>query len=244
VLTGPSTTVEYAVKGVYEHTVGRLAEATKSGKQVPEERFAAKYAQDYVDFIRVNPWYLFDFRSRLAALWSEKPPLSGPDLIRRWERRFILTTELLFKEGYAHVIKLGTQSVYDAPQPVTAVVLSHLPLADAAHPDFVILHGTRADGKVVATIPRYEGFTTYSEWLASQGVQFEEVAGNRGDILISELVPDGTSPPRGGVLFEQPIITRPGTKRIAFAVPICELSAVLRDAAARDKVVVEHIYDF
>ena len=69
---GTSTTIEYALKGVYEHTIGRLAEATVSGReQVPEERFAAAYAQRYVDFIRVDPWYLFDFGAELKTLWSD-----------------------------------------------------------------------------------------------------------------------------------------------------------------------------
>jgi hypothetical protein len=240
---GTSTTLEYALKGTYEHTVGRLAEATKSEVQVPEEVFAARYAQAYVDFIRVEPWYKFDFWSQLKGLWAGDLPLAGPDLVRRWERRFILSTELVFKEGYARLIKLGTQTVYDTPKPTTAVVLTHAPAPDSAHPDLVVLDAGRADGKVVATIPRYQDFTTYSLWLAAQGAEFVEVAGNKGDILVSELAPDNWKPSTGRVLFEQAIITHPGQKRVAFAVPVSGLAGVLRDAARGD-VVVEHVYDF
>ena len=134
---GSSTTVEYGCKGIYEHTIGRLAEATVSGDAaVPEERLYADYAQAYVDFIRLEPWYKFDFLAPLKQLWAELP-LSGANLIRRWERRFALTTELLVKEGYARLIKLGTQSVYDAPKPTTAVVLDKSPEPDiAAFPDY------------------------------------------------------------------------------------------------------------
>jgi hypothetical protein len=188
---GPSTTVEYALKGVYEHTVGRLAEATVGGTApVPEERLYAGYAQAYVDFIRVEPWYKFDFLAPLAGLWAELP-LSGPNLIRRWERRFALTTELLVKEGYARLIKLGTQSVYAAPKPVTAVVLSKAPEPDAAtYPDYAARPS--AEGlEVLATIPRYEPFTAYSRWLAGQGIDFREIAGNDGEVLVSVLVPSG-----------------------------------------------------
>ena len=40
---GSSTTVEYALKGVYEHTIGRLAEATVSGDApMPEERLVRR----------------------------------------------------------------------------------------------------------------------------------------------------------------------------------------------------------
>ena len=113
---------------------------------VPEERLYADYAQAYVDFIRLEPWYKFDFLAPLKQLWAELP-LSGPNLIRRWERRFALTTELLVKEGYARLIKLGTQSVYDAPKPTTAVVLDRSPAPDAAaFPDYAATADDRPRG--------------------------------------------------------------------------------------------------
>ncbi len=241
---GVSTTVEYGLKGLYEHTVGRLAEATKSAVQVPEERFAARYAQSYVDFIRVDPWYKYDFWSQLKALWSDVP-IAGPDLLRRWERRFLLTNELLVKEGYARLIKLGTQSIYDAPKPTTAVVVSKAPARDADHPEFAELGRVAGSEQVLATIPRYEGFTSYARWLAAQGVDFVEIAGNSGDILVSELVNTSWSPQGVRLLFEQPILTRPGQKRVVFATSVGALAAELRRAAAKPgTVVVEHIYDY
>jgi len=241
---GVSTTVEYGLKGLYERTIGRLGEAAKSATQVPEERFAAHYAQSYVDFIRVEPWYKYDFWSQLKALWSEVP-VAGPDLLRRWERRFLLTNELLVKEGYARLIKLGTQSIYDAPKPTTAVVLSKAPAIDANHPEFVVLNATAVAGQVLATIPRYEGFTTYARWLAAQGIDFVEIAGNHDEILVSELVTGGGSPQGPRLLFEQLILTRPGQKRVVFATPVAQLAAELRRAQAQaGAVVVEHIYDY
>ena len=242
---GTSTTVEYALKGVYERTIGRLAEATVSGDApIPEERLHADYAQAYVDFIRLEPWYKFDFVAPLRQLWSSIP-LSGANLIRRWERRFALTTELLVKEGYARLIKLGTQSVYDAPKPTTAVVLDKAPEPDAANfPEFRALPGNGVD--VIATVPRYEPFTAYSRWLAAQGVEFREIAGNDGEILVSVLVPSGwmTSAP-ARTLFEQPILTRPGHKRVVLAVRVPQLAGLLRSfGEKRGGVVVEHVYDF
>ena len=178
---GSSTSVEYGLKGIYEHTIGRLAEATVSGAApVPEERLYADYAQAYVDFIRIEPWYKFDFMAPLRQLWSALP-LSGPNLIRRWERRYALTTELLVKEGYARVIELGTQTVYDAPRPTTAVVLSKAPEPDtAAYPEYAARPASGPE--VLATIPRYEPFTAYSRWLAGQGIDFREIAGNDGEV--------------------------------------------------------------
>ena len=240
---GTSTTVEYTLKGLYEHTIGRLAQATASGP-VPEERFAAAYAQRYVDFIRVDPWYLFDFGAELRTLWSDVPA-SGPDLIRRWERRFLLTTELLVKSGYGHLIKRATHSLYDAPKPVTAVVLTAMPARDsvAANPEFAVLRS--APGGVLATLPRYEAFTSYARWLALQGIDFREIAGNDGEILVSVLArQDWAANADERLLFEQPVITEPGVKRSVLAVPVGRLGAVLRAFQAQRGLRLEHIYDF
>jgi hypothetical protein len=245
---GTSTTVEYGLKGLYEHTVGRLAEATTSGLvAVPEERFAAAFAQSYVDFIRIDPWYKFDFWSQLKTLWAEVPT-HGPNLLRRWERRFALSSELLAKEAYARLIKLGTQSLYDAPKPVTAVVLNREPTVDAtAYPDYSRLPQTDATRGVLATVPRYEAFTTYSRWLAAQGIDFREIAGNSGDVVVSLLLPadwkgvDATWRP----LFTQPILTRPGTQRVTLATPVAQLGALLRQVELQQgPSAIEHVYDF
>jgi len=227
---GVSTTVEYSLKGLYERTVGRLAEASKSSAPVPEEQFAARFAQSYVDFIRVEPWYKFDFWRQLKSLWADAP-FSGPNLLRRWERRFALTSELLVKEGYARLIKLA---------------LNRAATPDPAHyPDYRVLDDQPVGGAVLATIPRYEGFTTYSRWLAGQGIDFKEVAGNNGEIVVSVLVPDDWNAAGVRKLFEQPILTQHGRRRVVFATPVGQLGAELRRAqAAGGQVQVEHIYDF
>jgi hypothetical protein len=253
---GTSTTVEYGLKGLYENTVGRLAEATTTGDTpVPEERFAAAYAQAYVDFIRVDPWYLFDFGAQLKTLWADGPthtPSGGPNLLRRWERRFALTSELLAKEGYARLIKLGTQSIYDAPKPVTSVVLSAAP-ANGASGFAACSGGPQAKapapvaGGVLTTLPRYEAFTTCSRWVAAQGIAFSEVAGNRGEIVVSLLLPEGwvNAGGRSRTLFTQPILTRPGTQRVVLAAPVDQLSALLRQVEAQQgAAAIEHVYDY
>lgn len=242
---GTSTTVEYALRGVYERTVGRLAEATTTGEApIPEERLQARYAQAYVDFIRVDPWYRFDFLAPLRELWSSEVPMGGANLLRRWERRFALTTELLVKEGYARVIKIGSQSVYDEAKPVTAVVVSKAPEVDVdLHPEFVA--ASSAETPLRAHMPRYEAFTPTSRWLAGQGVDFVQIAGNDGEIVVSLLAPTAwPAASMGRLLFEQPILTRPGQKRAVLAVRVAALAAMLRSLSDKRGIVVEHIYDF
>lgn len=241
---GSSTTVEYGIRSAYETLVGRLTELTRTHGPVEEDRYAARVAQEYVDFIRVDPWYKFDFAARLKGLWTGTS-LWGPDALRKWERKYALTTEYGVKAGYGWLIGKLTAEAYDAPLPVTAVVLDHAPRDDRrAMPRLQVL-AREADGSVLATVPRYQLFTDYALALASQDVRITEVAGNRGAILVSLIVPatwsPGALPVR--VLFTQPVLTRPGRRRVVLTTPVGSLTALLRAVQAAG-LSVEHIYDY
>lgn len=238
---GTSTTVEYAIKSAYELLVGRLA-ASAAGNTTPEDKHAAAVAQDYVRFIRVLPWYEYDFGKALNVLWREVPA-SGPDMLRKWERRFALTTEYAIKMGYARLIKMGTKSIYDAPLMVTSVVAKPAPKADAALPDLKALSDL-PNGAALVTVPRYEAFTVYAQALADQGVDFAEIAGNDSFILVSVLAPETWKPDTSlSMLLAQPILTRPGVQRLLLAVPVKGLGQSLRQWKAA-KLQVEHVFDY
>jgi len=238
---GTSTTVEYALKSAYELLVGRLAE-TFASEPTPEERYAAAVAQDYVRFIRVLPWYEYDFGDKLSGLWRDTP-VAGPGLVRKWERKFVLSSEYLVKMGYAKLIKLGTKSIYDEPLLVTAVVTQPPPRPDAALRDLKVLRGL-PDGAALATIPRYEAFMVYAQALADQGVDFKEIAGNSSFILVSVLAPGEWKPTAPATaLLSQPILTRPGVQRVVMVVPVAQLAAQLRQWKTA-KLQVEHVFDY
>jgi hypothetical protein len=238
---GTSTTVEYALKSAYELLVGRLAE-TLTNQPTPEDRYAAAVAQDYVRFIRVLPWYEYDFGGKLRGLWRETSP-TGPDLLRKWERKFALTSEYLVKLGYAKLIKLGTKSIYEEPLPVTAVVAQPQPRPDATLPDLKILRPL-PDGAALATVPRYEAFMKYAQALADQGADFREIAGNSSFILVSVLAPKEWKPAGPATaLLAQPILTRPGIQRVVMVMPVGHLAAALRDWKTA-KLQVEHVFDY
>ncbi|GAB2556278.1 hypothetical protein [Rhodanobacter koreensis] len=241
---GTSTTVEYGIRSAYETLVGRLTELTRTHGPAEEDRYAARVAQEYVDFIRVEPWYKFDFAGKLKGLWVDTA-LWGPDALRKWERKYALTTEYGVKAGYGWLIGKLTAEAYDAPLPVTAVMLDRMPRDDRrAMPRLQVL-AREADGSVLATVPRYQAFTDYALVLANQGVRVTEVAGNRGPILVSLIVPTSWSPhvSLGSVLFTQPVLTRPGRRRLVLTPPVGSLTALLR--AAQDAgLLVEHIYDY
>jgi len=241
---GGSTTVEYALRSAYESTLGRLSEASAGGATTPEDALAARVAQQYVDFIRVDPWYLFDFIAPLKTLWSGTP-WSGPHLLRKWERRSLLTTEWLIKAGYAWLIKLATGAIYDPARPSTAVVLSREPAAWPAQLTALQRVGAAGSAPVLVTVPRYDAFMAYAQALADQGVDFQEIAGNRGPILVSVLQRSGDPAAAGSArtVLVQPILTRPGWERHLVALPVPELAAQLRRWRAANAQ-LEHIYDY
>jgi hypothetical protein len=247
VVIGTSTTVEYACRSAYETLVGRLSELTVRHGPTAEDRFGAAVAQEYVDFIQVRPWYEFDFLRRLGGLWRSTG-LWGPDPLRKWERKYALTTEYAVKALYGWLIGKATHASYDEASTVTAVVLDRLP-EDGPHDVQKLRVLARLDrGRVLATIPRYQEFTRYALELAGQGVSFEEIAGNRSVILVTVVVPAGwdlaDAPVEGEkVLFAQPILTQPRRQRMALVVPVGGLSAALR-SLDRKRVEVEHVYDY
>ena len=240
---GSSTTVEYGLRSAYESTVGRLAEASSDGRPTAEEQLGARIADAYVDFIRIDPWYLFDFVSPLRELWTATPAM-GNNLLRKWERRFALSTEYAVKAGYAWLIKQGTQSIYEAARPVTAVLLDRAPAPLPRN----LLELRRLDSgseAVLVSVPRYRAFMAYAQALAEQGLAFREIAGNRGPIVASVIERSDAAPPRAPLraIFVQPILTQPGWERRVIALPVAELAPQLRRWRAAD-VQVEHLYDY
>lgn len=241
---GTSTTVEYGIRSAYETLIGRISDATQLGALTEEDRYGARIAQDYVDFIRVKPWYEYDFTAKLFGLWKETSP-TGPDMIRKWERRYALTTEYTAKALYGWLIMKATRAGYEEAVEATAVVLDRLP--EGAVNDLAQLTVLKSlpDGEVLATVPRYQAFTSYAMALAQRQIAFREIAGNRGPILVSVLTKSAidSSALSARVLFEQPIITEPGTTRVALVLPVPALTSALTRLAAQG-VVIEHIYDY
>jgi len=242
-----STTVEYAIRSAYETVIGRLTEVTVSHGMTEEDRYGARVAQEYVDFIRVLPWYEYDFVAKLRGLWKETS-FFGPDMLRKWERKYALTTEYGIKAAYGWLIKKATKASYDAPLLVTAVIVDKLPADIGAQlPDLKVLL-EKTGGPALVTVPRYDAFKTYAIGLAKGGATFREIAGNGADarILLTVLAPsDWTTALAGSsVLFEDPILTRPVRKRVALVVSVGQLAAALNTLSGARDVEIEHVYDY
>ena len=238
-----STTVEYVLRSAYENTIGRLGWFLGASRMTEEDRYAAKAAQDYVDFIRKEPWYLFDFGQRLRGLWTDVP-MSGHGFIRKVERRYALTTEYALKAVYGRLIEKATRVAYEQARMTTQVVVDGAP---ASLPPSVRPIATLADGRAVLELPRYEDFRPAATALARSGSHLTDIAGNGGPgsrILVTVWTRDTIDWPDGTrVIFEQPLLTMPGMRRVGALIAVDALSDFLVDASDRHAS-VEHVYDY
>ena len=238
---GISTTVEYAIRSAYETVIGRLTALTSDQGNTDEDRLGARYARDYVDFIRIRPWYEFDFIAPLRALWVDVD-LVGPNMLRKWERRYVLTSEFLIKAAYGWLLGQATQASAAAPLPLTAVHVTNI--RNCATVIATLRTLSSAQDAAVLLLPRYAPFQQPAIELARCGSVFQSIAGNRGDILLSSIappVPAGERPQTR--LFTQPILTQPAFERTVDVVPIAELSDRLR-AYDGSSTRLEHLFDF
>ncbi|EHQ30404.1 hypothetical protein [Mucilaginibacter paludis] len=237
-----STTVEYGIKSFYETIVGRVTDTRPGEEMTAEDQFNARYEHSYVKFIEALPWYQYDFNHQLKALWSNTS-LSGPHLLRKLERRYYLTTELLIKSGYGWLIGLGTKSAYETASLQTAVVMDKLP-AGQDTTGFVHQIKILPNGTILANLPRYAEFNNAVSKLAKHGVGFTEIAGNKGAIMLTVLT-DKYLNVTGNykILFTQPVFTKPGLNRVAVVTTVKNLATVL-NTFITDNVTIEHVYDY
>ena len=241
-VVGTSFSAEYAIKGLYEKTFGRLTEWLSS-YETEEDKYNGKIATDYGNFIPTEPWYEYPFGKSFIGLWKDTK-LFGPHILRKVERKFILSLEYSVKTVYAWLIKLGTHSVYGAP-----VAQDYLLVENFSKSFFVEEPRIHEIKKInsqsfIISVPHYQGFSDTIPWLARRGVKFVDISGN-DEIMLTAIVPQdwnynlGT----GQLLFSMKILTDPNIKRIVVKTPVKSLGYVLTDLDTSGAK-IEHIYDY
>jgi len=243
---GTSYTVEYTLKGLYENSIGRLSEWLADNNLVDEDRYAYRVAKEYAGFTHVRPWYEYEFSKVLRKLWTDTP-LWGPGVMRKWERKLILSVEYGIKSFYAAVIQAGTGAVYDPEDDKMQMVIAGPAGTGAiADPRFRIVEQLD-ETHALATTPRYDALRDVMFSIANSGAQLEirEMAGNT-DILVTGIAPGKWqySGQRGLVLYSLPLPTDDAKKRVAMRVPTRDLIGLLRETRSRDGLVIDHIYDY
>jgi len=166
-------------------------------------------------------------------------------MLRKWERKYFLTTEYGAKTVYGWIIEKLCRASYDVPKLETVVLAEDVDESRLAMSSDIKIIQKYGDGRILISLPRYEAFMDAANRLSDTGAKFVEIAGNRGAILVSVIAPADWVPYDSGftILFTQPIITHPGQARMVFAVPVSRLSEFLH-LLRKDGFSLEHIYDF
>ncbi|MBR1122165.1 hypothetical protein JQ628_11625 [Bradyrhizobium lablabi] len=241
-IIGISYSAEYAIKGLYENTIGRLFEWIRGDARTPQDDYARTVLQDYSAFLYTVPWFKYPFREKLDGLFAITAPT--PSTVRTWERDFALGTEYFVKIGYASLIqKLLDASGDDTPRDIMFVVATLPPEVIAKESRIKPIRALTPEWQLVQT-PRYKDFTEIMLGLLDKGSGIAEIAGNR-EIFVTVIAPDGAKLDVNGTteLFSLELDAKPGFRRAGLRARIDRLVEINRDLKAKG-VSIEHFYDY
>lgn len=224
---GVSFTAELLLKAAYEETLGRVATLIRGPTRAGLDDLSATQASDYATYLQQIPWYRWDF-SRDANALQTAPHLQFRDT----ERAIALGLEYRAKAAYARLIAAAVAGMEPDALTMRSVVTGITPAA-LAQIDGVTVIAERPEGTEIET-PRYRAFTDLAKQLATQGVEFVEIAGN-DDILFTEISDTQTVP---GAIHSFARQGNPGFRHLVM-VKVTGLAADLRDRPG-----IEHIHDY
>lgn len=238
VVIGTSFTVEYALKGLYENTVGRLFEWMDGHAMTDEDRLAARVARDYGAFVADRPFYEFPFFSAFRDLWLETK-LWGPHVARKWERKLWLSVDYGIEGVYCGLMELASHATYGVEEDVTFAEIQNAP-ADLFS-TISAIRKVQAEGpdSYIVKMPRYRKFTDASVLLFRTPARYLSIAGNR-QVMVTAIVPRDWkfAFPAGELLFASDLLTDPRSERVALRFPVDQLQVIVT------AIPIEHIYDF
>jgi hypothetical protein len=239
---GISYSAEYAIKGLYENTIGRVFEWIRGDQRAPQDEYARAVLQDYSAFLYTVPWFKYPFREKLDGLMAITTPT--PSNLRTWERDFALGTEYFVKIGYANLIQKALDASGDnEPRDIMFVVATLPPEVLANEPRIKPIRALTAEWQLVQT-PRYKDFTEILLGLLDKGIAIAEIAGNR-EIFITVIAPKTAKLDTKDTveLFSLDLDAKPGFRRAGLKAKVEHLVAVNRDIKANGAS-IEHFYDY
>jgi hypothetical protein len=239
---GVSYSAEYAIKGIYENTIGRAFEWIRGPEHTPQDVYARAVLQDYAAFLYTIPWYKYPFDEKLHGLMAISAPTPSP--LRSWERDFALGTEYFIKVGYAWLIQKALDAGDDdEPRDIMFVVATLSQDVLAKDSRIKPIRALTPQWQLVQT-PRYKDLTEIVQNLLDQGYGLAEIAGNH-EILITVIAPKAaTLDVRDTAeLFSLDLDARPGFRRAGLRARIDRLVDISRDLKAKG-VSIEHFYDY
>jgi hypothetical protein len=241
VVIGTSFSVEYAIRGVYENTLGRLSEWISGDNLTDEDAYAARIAREYAAFVNVRPFYEFRFARALKGLWTDTS-FWGPHPLRKFERKGILTLDYGLQSIYSEILQLASHLTYGIESAETCALVDGA--SESTFREFPHVRKVKELGRgtYLVSIPRYQEFTELAVAMARKGVHFDQIAGN-SVIVVSVVGQDWRyNTPEERQLFVEKVLTR-DVERVVIECRINDLGIVLNDVAGRG-FIVEHVYDY
>src|SRR5262249_18910748 len=72
-IIGLSFSLEMAVQGAYERTIGAWTAFSRGDKKTLEHEFNQRFLDDYAAFLQQTPWFKYPFKAELIRFWRETP---------------------------------------------------------------------------------------------------------------------------------------------------------------------------
>ena len=237
-IIGISFSLEMAVQGLYERTVGAVTAWIRGNKKTPEDDFNQRFLDDYAAFLQQTPWYQYPFKTELSRFWRDTPWSSGSP-VRSVERRFALTLEYGLKGLYA--VAIGALAGY-APADLTIMTVIKRS-GDSAVNNVTLVRELNGGAELVRT-PRYQAYTDILKAWANNGTRVVEIAGNQR-ILTTVIARQSSTidAPGSTQIFTIPIQSKPGWQRIGFDTEVPMITAAIA-AVERQGTTFEHAYDY
>jgi hypothetical protein len=245
-IIGFSFTVEMGLMGAYERTIGALTEWTTGGRKTAEDEFNVTLLKEYSAFLYQTPWFRFPFGTKLRQFWRETPFVPS---IRAVERRGSLSLQYAARYAYAALMRFVAG--YDPADLSIRSVVGGLAPSDLATMRDVkmIREVTDANGArgVLVETARYAAFDAFVRELGQHpDASLLEIAGNH-HILVTVIAPAEAvtklAAADGVAIFQLPIQSSPGSRRIGIDVPVRILVQDVKKFETTGYR-LEHVYDY
>ena len=239
---GISYSVEYAIKGLYENTIGRITEWIRGETRTPQDEYARAVLQDYAAFLYTVPWYKYPFGEKLSGLLAISAPT--PSRLRTSSATSRSAPNTSSRSATPALIQKGLDATSDDEARDIMFVVATLPAEVLAKEPRIkpirALNAAMAAGADAAL----QGVHRNPASLLDRGIAVAEIAGNR-EILITVVAPkdaklDVTDTTE---LFSLELDARPGFRRAGLRARVGRLVAIGRDLKARGAT-IEHFYDY
>ena len=179
-------TSQYLIKYIYNKTIGKVRNKSAFNKS-ENENLISMILQEYIDFIKNNSWYEFDFLSRLKAYYKFSRKSKSSKNFVEIEKVIFLTLSFSIKQMIAKIIKIVNSINYSQINPLTVIELDSIP--EEFKTILEIVNIGKYQKNYLLGLPKYKGLKFYFEMLSEDNILYS-IAGNKGSIVVSCLFKD------------------------------------------------------